>query len=1207
MTDYIRNLIELLDQDKLQLFYYNDVYLPDLVEGIRGEKKEKVEKFIVDIIRRYNITKNYIPLFLEESLKLYNIEVQNSLKYRIINKFNIVDQDDDELMNIRSIIVNKQNKQLANIRELETMLKDVKLHPKNIDAKPKTNIKKFYNIVYYNHYLDLTTLKSLFNTLKVNKYINFIRLKINNKEYTKCNNYKSFFEKKMNNESILMYYKVNENFFVELNIKKYTDYYLIMDYELSDDILSKLETANIQFVKNENIYNDMIDGNIELFLPNFTEFKLYRSSLFDPIIEKYIYIDEKDSTRSILKINIDNESVKFYFDPTGRRNSSKITFKVNKIISSYYDISFTIPSSRDLDFFIFMMKYLLTKSLDNTIINDYILDTIDSNYFNPDLSLNVFSTIENYIPELVDSRFYYSSNVLSYESDIIIPYTKIIEGSGFFYYNNKVMYTSTIKQKDNTLILSKFDKNLFSIKTIEDDEDDDGDDEDVIYMLDYRYSGLFFNMKKQINLNKTDSRFKLNYARTCNADKQPIVIDREDLEYWNNSNYSIKILNDFIYACPLGKYPTIYMLEINLPCCGKNKMKPKIEDNLVYNLIKDNYIIDKESTFLGCLMKYLPKKLSKLGNETEIRNYIAKNYVLDIMSQEFYNISSIKKSMTNQKFEFDSIYFYRILEHIMKCNIIILKNKSIEIPNHSNYHARYINEDLPCIFIFKKLKTYYLIRNDITKLPKFKLSKRIKKLYNNYGYLLHYRGKILSNPTMNYDWNKILKNHEIVSQKINSNGRMYCVDVKFIDDESRDHIISIFVPETYPMYVKENNKIHHTTEEICMQLLGTPSLIRASGCFYNLGNFINGVFVPCMTNSDNTELECENYRILELSNEKYNIKKYGDGYNFSILLIKLLLYAKSIEKNVDILIWKNKYISFSKKLDEKIDVVPFDLIKFDTNYKKTSQFIRDLKMQGMFSSFIDGNKFKINEGIYQRFYHNVMNPIFNVSDLIVRDLVYLDFELFHNNNNTNDNDFIEVKSKLEKNIITESLLKIDDEIYSCKSHDTLEKAVLFNLKKLGLTDVIYYFKGYKKGLSSSFTRINVKNITPFYIEVDSVDIFKEDDKLYSTVNNSEVYIGQIKNMINDRVYFYQTIKETICKSVYFKREEKKNELYESMFDKLLNIVRIEYDSKLDITEIISKYNTSQSAYKFIENENNVYVRNLFYRDVYYSLTPIKFL
>ena len=86
--------------------------------------------------------------------------------------------------------------------------------------------------------------------------------------------------------------------------------------------------------------------------------------------------------------------------------------------------------------------------------------------------------------------------------------------------------------------------------------------------------------------------------------------------------------NDYTYACPTSNYKMIYMLDMNLPCCGKKISAPKIDMNIIYDLIKDNFSMDtrtENTSFLTVVKTFLPLKLRR-KTDGELREYIAKKY-----------------------------------------------------------------------------------------------------------------------------------------------------------------------------------------------------------------------------------------------------------------------------------------------------------------------------------------------------------------------------------------------------------------------------------------------------------------------------------------------------------------------------------------------------------------------------------------------------
>lgn len=1198
MTDYISDMIQLLDQKKLKQFYYNKIYLPDIITTKHTEVKEYIENLLIDTIKRYKIPERFINLFLHESLRNIDDDIANSLKYRILTLFNVIKEDEEIVVQFKTEQLKKQEIELEKIKQLNKVLKKIKLHDKNVQPNISTSIKKFYNISYHGQYLTKSMLVSFFNALEINDKVAFIGLRYDNKMYRKCKNYKDIFDVAINNESIIIFIRINDNLFIELNIKKYTDYFLVFDSELSDVVLETLGSKTIVFEKNENIYNDTIEGSVELFLPGFTELKLYRASLFDHLLQNYIYADETNSSRSISKIGTEGNAARFYFDENGKRLTSSTYFSVVKEIGSYYNVQFFMETSVNLQFFVFIIKYLLTKTLDEQVVDvdsaDFIADA-EKLYSDPEEVSMVYQSLHQITPSLTEQFIFSTKIISSNDTKIVIPRNAITKNQGYFYTEDKVLYANTIQESEDSFTLTKFDRKLFDLDVEMDDD---------ILMLDYRYTGTFFNIKKQVLLNKTDPRFKNSYARTCNADKQPIVIDEEDRVMWEQAGYSMKSINNFIYACPGANYPVIYMLDMDLPCCGINEMKPKIDTNIVFGLIKNDYKLEPSRTFLQCLQKYMPPQLKRLG-EADIRKYIAANYRMEIMAQECYNVPDVKSLLEQDETEFDSFYFYKIMELILKCNIFILKGDGFEIPNHSNYHVREINNELPCMFIFKRLKKYYPIVSKTTKSHRYNLSKQVAAIYRKFGYMLRRGDSVYKNPTMYYNWNFILRGHELISQKLNSSGRVYAVDIKFIDSADVEHAVTLFVPETYPLYTKEDPTIYVTTEDVCMELIGVPALIRKSGYFYNLGDLEHSVFIPCKTKVENNDVVCENYNILRYSQQTYDINLIGDVFNYALFFVKLLIFAKTIEKDTPLSEWRRKYIQLYQK-NEDIDYTLFryHVIEFPTTYIKTSGFIRDVQRSKKFPDIIKNNKIHVALDIYRKFEYNILNPILNTNNVIIKDLVSSDLKLFYPDDTilTNVN-YEEVLTAIDKFVPENFLLSLNDSIYKGRLHKTERDAIQFGLRKNGLLDIIYYFKGEKRGERSFLTNVRVESISTVFVEVDDASPFLVDDTLYGTTERSEVRLGRIKSIVRNRIYFFEKIRKEDIKTVYYKMGNRSvvNPQFESQFDRLMSLVVVMYDSSLKPIQITSKYQTAQSVNGFVANSDNIYISVLLNKTNYYSL------
>ena len=1251
MGKYITNLIKKLeDTSKLYAFNMHDIYLPDDIIKYKDESLNFLENHISRLIINYNIHDDLIQPLLYLSLK--DNPNYNNLKYRIITKFNIISDDESIIETRIEREKTKHNKKKEKLKSFKQKLDSITIHPKNKKATPTINLNNLYYITFFSNPLTKDSLKPFFDIIKLSDSIVFIQLKYDNHLFTKCENYKPNFNKDINNEEIHIVYN-NNNIYVDISIifdNASKNYLLSFNYTDSDSIIAELTTTNIKFDINDKIHINTISGNIELFLPNFSEVKLYRSTLFDTVINKYIYIDEKDTSRSL------NNSTKYYFNYSGdgpqiSTSDGIIQFEINKIISSYYSVEFKEIKYDNVSIFCDILIHLLTKS---TLKTNFDLEYNDYDY----------SSILNNITNSIENNFLSYSDVIS-ESDetITINYNKNNEKTQGLFQYDKIKNGSIIESKFiQTNIKYTSQKTFISLTDIkqiklnkidyDDDEELQSDDEELqsddeelqsddeelqtddeelqsddeelqtdddetvsIKYLDYNYDGSFFYNKKLNILKEKNINFKnLSYASSCMPEKQPVVVEEEDIGNWERGGYNILKINNINYLCADQNFKYIYKLAMNLPCCKKKASKVTLKDNIIFSIVDKKYDKLKEpKTFIGSLLELLNSKLkTKFSSELEVRNYIIEEgFNLEIVYQECYNIKNIKEKIQDLDFAFDSMYFYKLMEHILQINIFVLNDASFEIPNNANYHCREINERYQTLFIYKEDNVYYRMDNIFD----MSISKKLKELYMNHGYTLYKDDKKYNNPTMHYNWNFILNDHELVSQKINANGRMYGVDIKFISSADEEHIITLFVQETYPLYVKSDNRIYETNEQTCIELFGIPNKKTKSGLFYNLGDLENELFVPCETDSSDN-YECINYELLKESNIDYNLNYYAEFSNYSLFIIKVLLYLKNIEPDISLHEWKKKYITI-----EDVTLVPFkyNIINMLKGCSTTSECLKriesyvkkNIKKQNLpkeLEILFRDQKIHITKDIYKKFELNIEKQQLKNDKIIVKNYEYYsDFNnLYFKEERYNYSDTIiyEKPQDLDK-----YLLKINEQLFICENHNSTYKneCIDYLMNYSDLNECIHYYKGEEFGINSTFTRLNLKKMYLYYIELNDeqdCNYFQENDIIYTRdSSDTEIELGRIKKIKNKLLYTVNTL--TIFKygCIYYKNTDRQQIIPSNIKrDKLLNIVLIEYDKNLKIINLVSNFETKDSNTTITNNQNNTYL-HILSNKTYFSMIP----
>jgi len=277
---------------------------------------------------------------------------------------------------------------------------------------------------------------------------------------------------------------------------------------------------------------------------------------------------------------------------------------------------------------------------------------------------------------------------------------------------------------------------------------------------------LVLNTNKESNLDilkrEMPDVFDEPYGRKC-QDNRPIIIDKEDIEYWENiqiKNQKRSILeypyheNTTKYlVCPDDRFPYPAYLEgsningLRYPCCQSSK--PNLEKQVAtgskktiatkaflpvgqqgslpsdivqvlsgagYNgLNRLGVVTDRNSLIHSILTALKVKKYMKLANPgkirycNEVRKEIADTMSLELYRQEMYNYTSQQIDQVLESGFYDPYLVYRGLEEHFDINIYTFRNKrytnkyitEFELPRHKIFHTRPIRKYRPCVLIYK--------------------------------------------------------------------------------------------------------------------------------------------------------------------------------------------------------------------------------------------------------------------------------------------------------------------------------------------------------------------------------------------------------------------------------------------------------------------------------------------------------------------------
>ena len=278
---------------------------------------------------------------------------------------------------------------------------------------------------------------------------------------------------------------------------------------------------------------------------------------------------------------------------------------------------------------------------------------------------------------------------------------------------------------------------------------------------------------------------------------------------------------------------------------------------------------------------------------------VVKQEMFDFEDEDIYNVLKSEEYI-------DSRMFFRFFESIFSVNIFVfcvLNEKPIlEKPRYKDFHIRNINEDLPALFLY---------RDTTSTKGRYSIISGRQDLYsssNIQGFLQpYYRSDVKEknlitrlNPYRNIIWEKIFKDNEIYSQRINKEGKCYCINISVEDEE-----VSVYIPLSAPLNVPLVSKISKGDSKKIKKYFGEGN-IGSEGLWYYI-NGLKEIFIPCEDIGINL-IVCKEYTIDKLSkvtDEDYAI--FNTNMKNSSLFIEICIW-----------VWRTSMLSLNDWFDRYI-------------------------------------------------------------------------------------------------------------------------------------------------------------------------------------------------------------------------------------------------------------------------------------------------
>lgn len=259
---------------------------------------------------------------------------------------------------------------------------------------------------------------------------------------------------------------------------------------------------------------------------------------------------------------------------------------------------------------------------------------------------------------------------------------------------------------------------------------------------------------------------------------------------------------------------------------------------------------EQKIKYIKTLRRYLFVKIDEFN--------LVKQSLYDKTNLEIYNFIA-------EGF-FDTRLFYKIIEHFFNINLVVFEYSNgkfrVELPRYKNFCIRNIRKDLPTICLYKQphpINTYELIigkgnlKDDIaphgyifvsgkevyTSAYSGKINTEIEKLFLRHKHYVYTENHIYTNPYSRVPWDVILKDHRIISQRINDEGKTYTIDIML--DETR---ITLFTPPSEPLNIRlSRGRVYKSTKSLTERYFGKGKT-GSNGLWYKI-NSLECLFIPC--------------------------------------------------------------------------------------------------------------------------------------------------------------------------------------------------------------------------------------------------------------------------------------------------------------------------------------------------------------------------
>ena len=917
----IINLLEKLNKEKDIVTNFNDFLDEDIklnpydfILLFYKVNKDKDKKYLVENFNKIHEVAN-LPKFYMENFEGDKTKLEERFDF-------FVEKTKEEFKKIENFYQNIENFKTED--KYEDVLKTFTVDNTNVEIEIRDG----------DYLFDKNNMKIIFDKIKANNFFSYIRLDDDKNSFYKIftggnKKYENFIEY---NETV-PFEKNRMYLFYEI---KYQNRYIIDRVEINlseskstinffEDTLGfikdqmKILLPDIVFLKQED---KTISGDFQITIDDFDETKLYYLTLFSDVFSEFLFIREDSSVRSL------KENIKYYYvgtDQTRLYLNYSVYFNIKKLYNNKYLVKYTSKTTSAKiikEFMLVLLKlFWYYNNLDEKEINylSFVLNPyegVDGSGLGGKLEDNMMEETAVKTKKIealmkIDKNLYqkrvYVRTCPCQKQPIPIAQEDVKDWENYEVNGKKrnvVLFPpeeSTQKVPKHYYVCPDDDYKNFSLRenpdfsspyplipccNINKFQKDVYKDYDKIRENPSKY----WSKKEEY---KGKGVTTLKTLKILSSGRKGILVDYAS-KFLSNVE-KLDYLREGIYSSSKSSF---------LHCLF-----------LTYNFInfqdKDIKIDRVMKKYLNSSLEYREKIVTSFRSNLQIVNWI--DFQICMQETYDYTLAEINQLIKNPDVNLESEKFYRFFETFFMVNIFVFvydkdaETTYLETPNHQYFHVRIIRENLPCIFLLKHKRKYsFNVYEIITKgddkniknpyIFDTRFSKYMKHYISNNSKYFIKKGDILRKNCFNIlDWCVILKDYKIISQMINSSGRMFGFSFQASEDEK--DLITVFTQSCPPIHTKVEEKIYLTKKKKCVKIFGNNYKIGSNGLWYPVNDIVFGFFVPCEDierKNGKDEKQCKNYEIVlgkeEKDRELENVKICKYNSQVFLQLIKWLYF-----------------------------------------------------------------------------------------------------------------------------------------------------------------------------------------------------------------------------------------------------------------------------------------------------------------------------